>query len=150
MGGALSRFSECRFHQQEGVPSLSKVPEGCQFTACAMSEMTQSWNSLNFGKTNPGLPGSTTAAATAPSGLVSFISTAARFVEHPFVRAHRTQCWVLCAGSGFTKVGFPKTREEKSAFEKRAASVSWRGKWVLNYWNSLVSLELFIGCRKMR
>lgn len=44
---------------------LSKVTEGCQFTACAMSEMTQSLHSLHFGKTSCGLPGNTTAAATA-------------------------------------------------------------------------------------
>lgn len=44
---------------------VSKVNEVCQFTVCAMSEMTQSPYSLHFGKSSCGLPGNTTAAATA-------------------------------------------------------------------------------------
>lgn len=151
MGGASSRCSEWRFLSAGRSPqSVSKVTEGCHFTACAISDMTQSRYSLNFGKTSCGPPGSTTAAAPAAGRPGELHLHGCGFVEQPFVRTHRavlsSMCWQWLYQSWLSK----ETWEEKSAFEKMATSVSWRGKWVLSYWNSLVSLELFLGCCKVR
>lgn len=109
---------------------VSRVPEGCQFPACALLEMTQSWYSLSFGKSSCA-PGSTKAAATAAIRPGERHLHGCQVCRAPLCQNSLDSAELRVLPVALPKLAFQRGLGGKVSLWENGNFVSWRGKQVL-------------------